>query len=66
MVQTKKESRKWLSLKTFFYGSAKSVWKIKVCVMENKGSGAKMIEMKIGEQINILLEHKSYRLFGSL
>ena len=33
--------------------------KIKVCVMENKGSVAKMIEMKIAEGINILLEHKS-------
>ena len=28
------------------------------CVMENKGSVAKMIEMKIAEGINILLEHK--------
>ena len=33
--------------------------KIKVCVMENKGSVAKMIEMKIAEGINLLLEHKS-------
>ena len=28
-------------------------------MMENKGSVAKMVEMKILEGINILLEHKS-------
>ena len=30
--------------------------------MENKGSVAKMIEMKIAEGINILLEHRSIDL----
>ena len=45
--------------KICFYGSAKIEWKIKVCVMENKGSVAKMIKMKVAEAINILLEHKS-------
>ena len=32
---------------------------MKVCVMENKGSVAKMMKMKIAEGINILLEHRS-------
>ena len=30
-----------------------------MCVMKNKGSVAKIIEMKIAEGINILLKHKS-------
>ena len=34
--------------------------------MENRGSVVKMIKMKIAEGINILLEHKSISLFGSL
>ena len=41
------------------YCSAKIEWKIKVCVMENKVSVAKMMEMKITEGIYMLLEHKS-------
>ena len=59
MVQTKRNQEKVVFTKLCFHGSAKIQWKIKVCVMENKGSVAKMIEMKIAERINILLEHKS-------
>ena len=55
----KKESRKVVVTKICFYGSAKIEWKIKVCVMENKGSVAKMIKIKICRGNNILLEHKS-------
>ena len=55
--------------KICFYGSAKIEQKIKVCVMENKGSVTKMIEMKncggnqyiIGTQVYRLLDYfKSY------
>ena len=55
----KRNQEKVVVTKICFYGSAKIEWKIKVCVMKNKGSIAKMIEMKIAEGINILLEHKS-------
>ena len=57
MVQTKRNQEKVVT-KIRFYDSAKIEGKIKVCVMENKGSIAKMIKMKIAEGINILLEHK--------
>ena len=50
--------KKWLLLKYAFMVLLKLNEKLK-CVMENKGSVAKMIEIKIAEGINILLEHKS-------
>ena len=59
MVQSKRNQEKVIVTKIYLYGSATTEWKIKVFVMENKGSLAKMIEMKIAEGINILLEHKS-------
>ena len=37
--------------------------KIKVSVMENKGSVTKMVKTKIAKGINILLEHKSLDCF---
>ena len=42
----KKESWKMVVTKICFYGSVKREWKIKVCVMENKGFVAKIIEMR--------------------
>ena len=45
MVQTKRNQEKAVVTKICFYGSAKTEWKIKMCVMENKGSVAKMIRM---------------------
>ena len=62
MVQTKSNQEKVVVTKICFYGSAKIEEKIKVSMMENKGFVAKMIEMKIAEGINILLEHKSIGL----
>ena len=59
MVQTERNQEKVVVTKICFYGSAKMEWKIKECVMENKGSVGKMIEMKIAVGINILLEQKS-------
>ena len=50
MVQTKRNQEKVVVTKICFYVSAKIEQKIKVCVMENKGSVAKMIEMKIAEE----------------
>ena len=38
--------KNWLSLKICFYGSAKTGQKIIVCMMENKGSVAKMIKKR--------------------
>ena len=49
MVQTKKNQENVVVTKMCFYGSAKIEWKIKVCMMENKGSVAEMIKMKIAE-----------------
>ena len=46
MVPTKRNQEKVVVTKICFYGSAKTEWKIKVCLMENKGSVAKMIKMK--------------------
>ena len=46
MVQTKKNQEKVVVTKICFYGSAKIKEKIKGCVMENKGSVAKMIKKK--------------------
>ena len=46
MVQTKKNQEKVVVTKICFYGSAKIEWKIKVCVMENKSSVAKMIKVR--------------------
>ena len=46
MVQTKRNQEKVVVTKKYFYGSTKTEWKIKVCVMENKGSVAKMIKMR--------------------
>ena len=46
IVQTKKNKEKVIITKICFYGYAKIEQNIKVCVMENKGSVAKMIEMR--------------------
>ena len=46
MVQTKRNQENVVVTKICFYGSAKIEWKIKVWVMENKGSVAKMIKMR--------------------
>ena len=54
MVQTKRNQEIVVVTKICFYGSAKIEQKIKVGVMENNGSVAKMIEMKIAEEINII------------
>ena len=59
MVQTKRNQEKVVVTKICFYDSAKLEQEIKACLTENKGSVAKMSEMKIAEGINILLEHKS-------
>ena len=61
MVETKRNQEKVVVTKICFYGAAKIEWKIKVCVVENKGSVAKMIEMKIAEGFNILFKHKSIK-----
>ena len=45
MVQTKRNQEKIVVTKIFFYGSAKTEQKIKVCMMENKGSVTKMIKI---------------------
>ena len=45
MVQTKRSQEKDVT-KICFYGSAKIVQNIIVCVMENKGSVAKRIKMR--------------------
>ena len=66
MVQTKRIWEKVIVTKICFYGSAEIEQKIKVCVMENKVSVAKTMEMQIAEGINILLEHKSIDCLGSL
>ena len=39
-----KNQEKVVVTKICFYGSVKIEWKIKMCVMENKGSVAKMIK----------------------
>ena len=46
MVQTKRNQEKMVVTKICFYGSAKTEWTIKMCVMENKGSVAMLIEMR--------------------
>ena len=46
MVQKKRNQEKVVVTKICFYGSAKMEWKIKVCVMENKGSVVKMMKMR--------------------
>ena len=46
MVQTKRNQEKVVVTKICFQGSAKSEQKLKVCVMKNKGSVAKMIKMR--------------------
>ena len=46
MVQTKRNQEKVVVTKICFYGSAKTEQKIKVCLMENKGSVTKMIKMR--------------------
>ena len=45
MVQTKRNQEKVVVTKICFYGSAKIEWNLK-CVMENKGSVAKIIKMR--------------------
>ena len=45
MVQTKGIKKVFVT-KIYFYGSAKTGWKIKVCVMEKKGSVAKMLKIR--------------------
>ena len=51
MVQTERDEEKVAFTKICFYDSAKIEWKIKVCMVENKGSVAKMIKMKIAEEL---------------
>ena len=46
MVQIKRNQEKVVVTKISFYGSAKIERKIKMCVMENKGSVAKMIKKR--------------------
>ena len=46
MAQTKRNEEKVVVTKIYFYGSAKIEQKIKVCLMENKGSVAKMIKVR--------------------
>ena len=46
MVQTEKNQEKVVVTKICFYGLLKQNEKIKVCVMEDKGSVAKMIKMR--------------------
>ena len=46
MVQTKRNQEKVVVTKICFYGSAKTEQNIKVCVMENKGSIAKIIKTR--------------------
>ena len=46
MVRTKRNQEKVVVIKICFFGSAKIEWKIKVCVMENKGLVAKIIKMR--------------------
>ena len=65
MVKTKRNQEKVVVTKICFYVSAKIEQKIKVCVIENKGSVAKMIQMKIVEGINIITT-QVYILLGSL
>ena len=43
MVQTKRNQEKVVVTEICFYGSAKTELKNKVCIMENKGSVAKMM-----------------------
>ena len=59
MVQTERKQEYVVVTKICFYGSAKTEWKIKVCAMENKGSVAKMIEMRGN---NSMLTSKLYFL----
>ena len=47
MVQTKGIKKKWLSLKYAFMVLLETEWKIKVCVMQNKGLDVKMIKWGI-------------------
>ena len=46
MVQTKRNQEKVVVTKICFYNFAETEQKIKVCMMENKGSVAKMIKMR--------------------
>ena len=66
MVHIKRNQEKVVVTKICFHGSAKIEWKIKVCVMKNKVSAVKMMEIKIAEGINNLLGTQVYGLFGSL
>ena len=50
MAQTERNQEKVVVSKICFYGSAKIEQKIKVCMMENKGSVAKIIKMKNAEE----------------
>ena len=63
MVQTKRNQEKVVVTEICFYGSAKTEWKIKMCVMENKGSVAKMIKMS-GK--NSMLTSKLHCLLNTL
>ena len=46
MVQKKRNQENVVITKICFYGSAEIECRIKVCMMENKGSVAKMIKMR--------------------
>ena len=47
MVQTKRNLEKVVVTKICFYGFTETEWKIKVCVMENKGSVGKLIKKRV-------------------
>ena len=46
MVQTKRNQENMVVAKICFYDSAKTEWKIKVYVMENNSSDAKLIKVR--------------------
>ena len=61
MVKTERNQEKVVVTKICFYGSTKTEWKIKVCVIEEKGSVAKMIKMRgnnlmLTSKLHILIE----------
>ena len=61
MVQTKRNQEKAVVTKICFYDSAKTEWKIKMCVMESKCSVAKMIKMRGN---NLMLTSKLHFLLN--
>ena len=73
MVQTKRNQEKVAVTKICFYGSARTDWNIKECMMEKNGSVAKRIKMrgnnfmltsKLHILLNILAPH--WQIFKTL